>query len=260
MNKIEGVSLSSIINENDVKRCIKLVPEIKKLIFVWIYNVLFKNGFFHADLHPGNIIVDANNKIHVIDFGNCFVLSEKEKKHLIKAIKCHIKLVGLLDRKYLFDFKQIYQNPFKIIRKITKDDYVCYIKETYQHILDIVDISVDDETSKELVEKILEFLLDKSKWNTCFGSFCECLLNNAKDIGTFSGSKVMEFTKGTYVLEKTWNSLLCCCNEEISFWSKDTTKQYKLKENPKVIEVAFNEIHKLNIIKKIKLLFSFIWK
>lgn len=38
----------------------------------------FENIFFHADLHPGNILVKPNNKIVLIDFGSCGSFSKGE--------------------------------------------------------------------------------------------------------------------------------------------------------------------------------------
>lgn len=33
------------------------------------FTQVFHNGFFHADLHPGNILIDPQGRIHLIDFG-----------------------------------------------------------------------------------------------------------------------------------------------------------------------------------------------
>ena len=33
------------------------------------FNQVFRDGFFHADLHPGNMFVDADGAIVVVDFG-----------------------------------------------------------------------------------------------------------------------------------------------------------------------------------------------
>jgi ubiquinone biosynthesis protein len=38
----------------------------------------FENIFFHADLHPGNILVQPGNKICLIDFGSCGSFSRRE--------------------------------------------------------------------------------------------------------------------------------------------------------------------------------------
>jgi ubiquinone biosynthesis protein len=38
----------------------------------------FENIFFHADLHPGNILVQPGNKVCLIDFGSCGSFSRRE--------------------------------------------------------------------------------------------------------------------------------------------------------------------------------------
>ena len=38
----------------------------------------FENLFFHADLHPGNILIKPDNRIVLIDFGSCGSFSKKE--------------------------------------------------------------------------------------------------------------------------------------------------------------------------------------
>ena len=34
-----------------------------------LFNQVFRDGFFHADLHPGNVFVDAKGALAVVDFG-----------------------------------------------------------------------------------------------------------------------------------------------------------------------------------------------
>ena len=34
-----------------------------------LFSQVFKDGFFHADLHPGNLFVDKNGDIVAVDFG-----------------------------------------------------------------------------------------------------------------------------------------------------------------------------------------------
>ncbi len=252
MKKINGVSLSYLVKKRDKERITNVIPEMKHLIYVWIHNVLFSDGFFHADLHSGNIIVDNNDRLHLVDFGNSFILSEHEKKNLFCSIQVHRKLISLMERNYIFDneyFYSIFKDPilflknpsklFTLIRKVEDNDYIPYIKEICKYILNIVNVEIQEKDMKYLTEKVLEFI-QTNRYKKCFGTLCECLLNNAKNIGSFSGSRVMEFTKGIYVLEKTWNLLL-----EIS----------EVKENNKVINIAFNKIEEMNIFQKIKLYF-----
>jgi ubiquinone biosynthesis protein len=42
----------------------------------------FRDGFFHADMHPGNIFVGPNGQYRAVDFGIMGTLSDKDKRYL----------------------------------------------------------------------------------------------------------------------------------------------------------------------------------
>ncbi len=48
-----------------------------------IIRMLYKDGFFHADLHPGNIIVMAGNKIGFIDLGMVGRFEERTRRRML---------------------------------------------------------------------------------------------------------------------------------------------------------------------------------
>jgi len=43
---------------------------------------VFRDGFFHADLHPGNLFVDADGHIAAVDFGIMGRIDRKTRRHL----------------------------------------------------------------------------------------------------------------------------------------------------------------------------------
>ena len=83
MELIEGPQLSEVINED-------LEGYDKKLIAKRGMNSYFKqimeDGFFHADPHPGNIMILEKNKICYIDMGMMGVLDETFKSNLAELI------------------------------------------------------------------------------------------------------------------------------------------------------------------------------
>ena len=83
MEYVEGTKLSNF----------KLLDELgynKKTIAENLSRSILKqillDGFFHADPHPGNIFVQADNKICFMDFGLMGYLSDDRKKHVVKLV------------------------------------------------------------------------------------------------------------------------------------------------------------------------------
>jgi ubiquinone biosynthesis protein len=55
---------------------------------------VFRDGFFHADLHPGNLFIDKNGNIAAVDFGIMGRMDRRTKRHLGEM------LLGFLTRDY----------------------------------------------------------------------------------------------------------------------------------------------------------------
>ncbi|HEY2540713.1 MAG TPA: 2-polyprenylphenol 6-hydroxylase [Stellaceae bacterium] len=66
------------------------------------FNQVFRDGFFHADLHPGNLFVDASGAIVVIDFGIMGRLDRETRRYLADM------LVGFL----LGDYRRVAEIHF----------------------------------------------------------------------------------------------------------------------------------------------------
>lgn len=48
------------------------------------FTQVFRDGFFHADMHPGNILVDAQGRYIALDFGIMGTLTEADKSYLAR--------------------------------------------------------------------------------------------------------------------------------------------------------------------------------
>jgi ubiquinone biosynthesis protein len=85
---IKGVSV------NDKQALIKAGHNLKsvtKKLAITFFNQAYRDGFFHADLHPGNIFVDDNGDIVLVDFGITGVLKDQDRIFIAKVIYAFIE-------------------------------------------------------------------------------------------------------------------------------------------------------------------------
>ena len=63
------------LSRQDIKRVIRIMAKIIEQI-----DRLIECGCMHVDLHPGNILVDENNEIYIVDFDKGYFSSATKKK------------------------------------------------------------------------------------------------------------------------------------------------------------------------------------
>lgn len=68
--------------------------EISRKLAVTFFNQAYRDGFFHADLHPGNIFVDKNGDIALVDFGIIGILAPSDRLLMAEI------LYGFITRDY----------------------------------------------------------------------------------------------------------------------------------------------------------------
>jgi ubiquinone biosynthesis protein len=82
---------------NDRARLETMGLDLKKLAAAVIQTFLrhaLRDGFFHADMHPGNLFVDPDGKLIAVDFGIMGRLGPKERRFLAEI------LYGFITRDY----------------------------------------------------------------------------------------------------------------------------------------------------------------
>ena len=85
MERMKGVKISLI--EGDEKRRDKIA---KNYLFA-AYKMIFEDGFFHGDLHPGNVFVDDNDRIALIDFGMVGRLSGSTRDRIVDVLSALLR-------------------------------------------------------------------------------------------------------------------------------------------------------------------------
>lgn len=81
--RIRGVKVSEVtsLDQFGINR-----NELAKRGTQAILKMIFEDGFFHADLHPGNFFVEPDGRFGLVDFGMVGVVDEKTQDYLANLI------------------------------------------------------------------------------------------------------------------------------------------------------------------------------
>lgn len=187
MEYIVGESIRSIYDERSDRRK-KIAEDIIKAYV----NQIFSYGYFHADPHPGNIFVNKNLDIYLLDFGIVASLSENYRYQIMKvflgASFNEVKMItdaiigmGLLefDSKKIKDFEKRVQRLLDkyMVISIKQMKLKDLIKDFYTLLVDY-SIKIPSElTNFAKTIFTLEGLIEKLVYNE---SFIELALPIAK--------------------------------------------------------------------------------
>lgn len=82
-----SVFVSEWIDGNKIEDCdIEIRKHLAQKLAFLFFRQAYVDGFFHADIHPGNIIVDKTQRLVLIDFGMFSYLPERDRLFLAEII------------------------------------------------------------------------------------------------------------------------------------------------------------------------------
>jgi len=90
----DWVSGSSLRNADELKEAGHDPKKIANLVIQSFLTHALRDGFFHADMHPGNLFVDEEGRLVAVDFGIMGRLSKAERRFMAET------LYGFLCRDY----------------------------------------------------------------------------------------------------------------------------------------------------------------
>ncbi len=79
---IDATPMNEIDADSDKFNRENIVASFARAFFLQV----FRDGFFHADLHPGNIFVDAGGVVHAVDFGIMGRLDRQTRQYLAEML------------------------------------------------------------------------------------------------------------------------------------------------------------------------------
>lgn len=79
MERVKGTPISHVdeLREQGVD-----IPQLARIGVEIFFTQVFRDGYFHADMHPGNIFVGKDGRYIAVDFGIMGTLSDEDKNYL----------------------------------------------------------------------------------------------------------------------------------------------------------------------------------
>jgi ubiquinone biosynthesis protein len=96
MERIEGIKINSI---TELEAAGLSRSELAKQLTRIVLQMVFEDGLFHADLHPGNLFVRSEGQIGLIDFGRVGTVDERTQQQLAAVLLA----IGMQDSERLTD-------------------------------------------------------------------------------------------------------------------------------------------------------------
>ena len=108
MEFIHGIRISNIDELNSAGLCTKTIA--KRGVNLALKQI-FDFGFFHADPHPGNLLILPDNVICYLDYGMVGVLTAATREHLVLVT---LGIVSRDPRKIVRDLMKLAQNKYEV--------------------------------------------------------------------------------------------------------------------------------------------------
>ncbi len=207
---VDVISIKDIHNTN-INKKIALTNLVNTFC-----NQAYRDGVFHADMHPGNIFVDANGRIILIDFGIVGRMNNKTKFYITEILR------GFLSRDY------------KLIAKMHFE--AGYVDNKY---------NIDDFENS--CRAIGEQIAGENLKNLSIGNLFTSLLKLTSDFNMHTRIELLLIQKATILIEGVTKIVEPNCN----IWqlSDDWLKSHYMKKTAifqrkakKILEIFFDKI------------------
>lgn len=213
LQRVPGLTMDKILRNPETPsnrvRMQRIHVLVRDLIVLWFRVALFSSGFFHADLHPGNIIWDEkNNILYIIDFGSCGQLPAHQRTQLIDAMFTSGR------------FKRMPQTgaPSKLYTERHKHN-LSIARSFVREILALCEVQQDlDQKQQSTVQYLSKMILAEAyrTGNLYFSSLFLNIVEYSEDVGTCASNDILMFGRAlAYLGNMAFLVEEICDNEEI---------------------------------------------
>lgn len=214
-NRNDRVTISKQISPSYVQ----IYKQVDNLIRLWFKETLWGSGFFHADLHLGNLIEGTDGNLYAIDFGSCGVLSTKEQCAMITAM---VVSGQFINRSSKLSDAEIRRKNIKTAMQFVKTIWeICNVRRfTPEHL-------------QEIAVKIIDKRY-KSKYGLIFSSLFLDIIEYSDNIGICTNSPVLLFGRACAYIGNVMQRVqeVCSASGHCPVWSLDGVITSNLTRNP----------------------------
>ena len=214
-NRNDRVTISKQISPSYVQ----IYKQVDNLIRLWFKETLWGSGFFHADLHLGNLIEGTDGNLYAIDFGSCGVLSTKEQCAMITAM---VVSGQFINRSSKLSDAEIRRKNIKTAMQFVKTIWeICHVRRfTPDHL-------------QEIAVKIIDKRY-KSKYGLIFSSLFLDIIEYSDNIGICTNSPVLLFGRACAYIGNVMQRVqeVCSASGHCPVWSLDGVITSNLTRNP----------------------------
>lgn len=146
MEFIEGVKISHITHDNSLGFDTELIA---KRGGEAVLEQVFLNGFFHADPHPGNIMVLPGNRICFLDFGMMCRVRPRQREGMTKF------LFGMAKR----DSNLVTESLLELTKRKKPINTAEFEIRIFDLMEDYLDLSLKDLDISELFENLFKIIM-----------------------------------------------------------------------------------------------------
>lgn len=222
---VEGRSIDSWMDDENITRAEleNIYRDTDNLVRIWFKNTLWGSGFFHADLHPGNLI-RSKHDVNVIDFGSCGILNKEERCAMVTAMVISGQFINMdRERHKTEEGREAYRMNLQVgERFVTAIWNVCHVKNFSQTHL------------KDVARKIIDLRFGDPNGGLIFSTLFLDIIQYSDDIGLCTNSAVLLFGRACAYVGSLMKRIEDRCGDKkvCPIWGVDGIIQSNMIRNP----------------------------